>query len=320
NLAELLAELRRARDAREQEPTTWLRAAPAGRATDGGARDQTARDSASGPPRTLSSRAVAELGVQAAEALDYAHQCGVVHRDVKPANLLLDARGHLWVTDFGLARFPGDGGVTRSGDVLGTLRYMSPEQAQARRGLVDHRSDIYALGATLYELLTLEPVFEGDDPQEILCQTALREPRPPRKLDRTIPAELETVVLKALEKDPARRSQPAQELADDRRRFLEHKPIRARRPSLRERGVKWMRRHPSAVAAAALVGVVAFAAALFSALTFRQGRDKAEEGRRLALQAAEKIYTLVEREWLEDQPRQEDPQKEGLLNALAVYP
>src|SRR5207248_537096 len=98
---------------------------------------------------------VARLGIQAAEALEYAHSLGVVHRDIKPANLLLDARGHLWVADFGLARFHAEAGPTMTGDVLGTLRYMSPEQALAKHDLVDHRTDIYSLGVTLYELLTL---------------------------------------------------------------------------------------------------------------------------------------------------------------------
>ena len=104
---------------------------------------------------------VARLGMQAAEALEHAHEQGVLHRDIKPANLLVDGRGNLWITDFGLARLQGDAGLTMTGDLLGTLRYMSPEQALAKRVGIDHRTDIYSLGATLYEMLTLEPVYAG---------------------------------------------------------------------------------------------------------------------------------------------------------------
>ena len=113
-------------------------------------------------------RTVARLGMQAAEALEHAHQLGVVHRDIKPANLLLDIRGNLWITDFGLAHCQSQLGLTMSGDMIGTLRYMSPEQALAKRMLIDHRTDIYSLGVTLYELLTLEPAFAGRDREEIL--------------------------------------------------------------------------------------------------------------------------------------------------------
>jgi serine/threonine-protein kinase len=183
-------------------------------------------------------RAVAGLGIQAAEALDHAHQLGVVHRDVKPGNLLLDGRGHLWVADFGLARLPGDAGLTLSGDLLGTLRYMSPEQALAQRVVIDHRTDVYGLGATLYELLTLQPVFAGKDRQELLRQIAFEEPRPLRRLNRAIPAELETIFLKALEKNPHDRYATARELAADLRRFLEDKPIQARRPPWRKVAAK----------------------------------------------------------------------------------
>src|SRR5262249_17516730 len=108
-------------------------------------------------------RTVAELGIQAAEALDCAHQQGIVHRDVKPANLMVDTTGRLWVTDFGLAQIESDTRLTMTGDLVGTLRYMSPEQALAKRVVVDHRTDVYSLGATLYELLTLEPAFTGTD-------------------------------------------------------------------------------------------------------------------------------------------------------------
>src|SRR5262249_35563686 len=138
-------------------------------------------------------RAVAELGVQAAAALDHAHEQGVVHRDVKPANLLLDGAGRLWVTDFGLARLPGDPGLTVTGDLVGTLRYMSPEQALAKRVVLDHRTDVYSLGATLYELLALRPPFAGENPQKLLRQITSQEPRPPRRWNRAVPAELETV-------------------------------------------------------------------------------------------------------------------------------
>src|SRR5262249_45265233 len=143
-------------------------------------------------------RSVARLGVQAAEALDHAHQVGIVHRDVKPANLLVDAGGHLWVTDFGLAQMQKDTGLTMSGDLLGTLRYMSPEQALAQRVPIDHRTDVYSLGVTLYELLTLEPAYSGQDRQELLRQITFEEPTVPRRINKAIPLELETIVLKAM--------------------------------------------------------------------------------------------------------------------------
>jgi serine/threonine protein kinase/WD40 repeat protein/tetratricopeptide (TPR) repeat protein len=194
-------------------------------------------------------RRVAELVAQAADALEYAHGMGVVHRDVKPANLLLDAGGDVWVTDFGLARLGEGPGLTLSGDLLGTLRYMSPEQALAKHGLVDHRTDVYSLGATLYELLTLRPAVDGASKHEVLHRLAFAEPVAPRKLDRSVPAELETVTLKALAKNPAERYATAQELADDLRRWLEDRPTLARPPGPWQRLRRWCQRHRPLVVA-----------------------------------------------------------------------
>ncbi len=207
-------------------------------------------------------RAAARLGAEAAEALDHAHQAGVVHRDIKPANLLLDGLGHLWVVDFGLARLPTDAGLTLTGDVLGTLRYMSPEQALARRLLIDHRSDVYSLGVTLYELVTLTPAFPGDDRQDLLRRIAEEDPPAPRRLEPAIPVDLETIVFKAMAKEPSDRYATAQDLADDLHAFLEDRPIAARRPGWLPRGRRWVRRHRplvvslGAAAAVLLVGLV----------------------------------------------------------------
>jgi serine/threonine protein kinase/Tfp pilus assembly protein PilF len=205
-------------------------------------------------------RCVAQLGMQAAQALDHAHQNGILHRDIKPANLLVDDAGKLWITDFGLARIEQDAGLTMTGDLLGTLRYMSPEQALAKRVIVDHRSDIYSLGVTLYELVTLQPAFTGDDRQELLRQIALDEPRKPRQINARVPQDLETIVLKAIERDPADRYATAQELADDLRRFQNEKTITAKRPLLLQRGRKWLRRNRqvSVALAALLVGALVF--------------------------------------------------------------
>jgi serine/threonine protein kinase len=236
-------------------------------------------------------RRVAQLGFKAAEALEHAHQAGVVHRDIKPANLLVDGRGNLWITDFGLAMFQTGAGLTMTGELLGTLRYMSPEQAWARRGEVDHRTDIYSLGVTLYELLTLQPVFGGQDRHELLYQIAHEEPREPRRVDRTIPVELETIVLKAIAKRPAERYATAQEMADDLQRFLEDKPILAKRPSLRERWVKWARRHRSVVySAAALMVLLTIGSVVSTVLIAREHAEtKAayERERQKAVEAAE---------------------------------
>jgi eukaryotic-like serine/threonine-protein kinase len=200
------------------------------------------------PGSTAYFRTVAQWGEQAAEALEHAHQMGVIHRDVKPANLIVDSQGHLWITDFGLAQFQSDSHLTLTGDLVGTLRYMSPEQALAKRVPIDHRTDVYSLGVTLYELLTLQPAFAGQDRQDVMRQIAFEEPTALRKRNKTIPAELETIVLKAMAKVPEERYATAQELADDLRHWLEDRAIRARRPSVVLRLRRWGRRHRSVVA------------------------------------------------------------------------
>jgi serine/threonine protein kinase/tetratricopeptide (TPR) repeat protein len=218
-------------------------------------------------------RRVAELGIQAAQALDHAHELGVVHRDIKPANLLLDAHGKLWITDFGLAQIRSEARMTLTGDLVGTLRYMSPEQALAKRVIVDHRTDIYSLGATLYELLTLEPVFTGGDRQELLRQIAFEEPKAARRKNKAIPAELETIIVKAIEKNPGDRYATATEMAEDLQRFVKDEPIRARRPSLTRRLKGWCRRHKPLVSGAA--AILLTAAFLGGAVLWSQERRRA---------------------------------------------
>jgi hypothetical protein len=216
-------------------------------------------------------RGVAQLGIQAAEALHHAHEMGVVHRDIKPSNLLLDGGGKLWITDFGLAHVAADTNVTQSGAVLGTARYMSPEQAAGRTHLVDHRADVYALGITLYELLTLRPAFDAATPQHFLRQIERDDPPAPRRVNPLVPADLETIVLKAIAKPRESRYQTAGELAEDLRRYLDGRPTLARRPTVLDRFGKWSHRHASLLAAVAVVLLVTLVGTAISAtLVYRQ--------------------------------------------------
>lgn len=219
-------------------------------------------------------RHAARMCLRVAEALEHAHQIGVVHRDIKPANLLVDLNGQIWITDFGLARLEASAGVTMTGDLVGTLRYMSPEQALGKRGLIDHRTDIYSLGVTLYELITLHPAFEGQDRNEVLSKIGNDEPRAPRHLNKTIPQDLETIVLKAIAKNPEERYATAQDLAADLRCFLEDKPINARPPSLATRVAKWMKRHRSVVAVSLLLLVLSTIGLAISNYRIYQEMDK----------------------------------------------
>jgi serine/threonine protein kinase len=186
-------------------------------------------------------KCVARIGIQVAEALAYAHAQGTLHRDIKPSNILLDLQGIAWVTDFGLAKAADSDDLTPNGDVVGTVRYMAPERFQ---GKSDARSDVCALGLTLYELLTLRPAFDQFDSKELLYQVANVEPRPPRKLCPAVPRDLETIVLKAIARDPEHRYQSAAELANDLRRFTDDAPIRARSVHPLEQLWRWCRRNP----------------------------------------------------------------------------
>lgn len=276
-------------------------------------------------------RWVAELGLQAAGGLEHAHQMGVVHRDIKPANLLLDGRGQLWIADFGLARVSQDPGLTRTGEILGTLRYASPEQALGKPGLVDHRSDVYSLGATLYELLTLHPLFGGKDRNALLAQIAQDEPIAPRKLDPTIPLELETIVLKACSKERDDRYGSAREMAEDLGRFLDDRPILARPPSLLERAARFGRRHKGiAVTGLAALGILLVGLSVATVLVgnaYKNERIKADEANdqrvlaeksfRQAREAVEQLVSISEEQLANIPPL--EPVRRRMLEAALTY-
>ncbi|BBO34671.1 serine/threonine-protein kinase [Lacipirellula parvula] len=257
---------------------------------------------------------VARLMLQAADALDHAHQLGVIHRDVKPSNLLLDRNGKLWITDFGLARIQSDSGVTISGDIVGTIRYMSPEQAAGNSAFVDCRTDVYALGATLYELLTLRPAHVGSGRQEILQQIESVEPVSPRSLNPAVPYDLETIALRALAKSRDERYPTAKSLADDLRRFLNGEPTEARRPTLTDRAAKWALRHRRSVALAATFLVVLTCVSATSALMIAQGERRTKE----ALAASEANRQRAEEHY--QQARQVVDRFGTVANDLARLP
>ena len=219
--------------------------------------------------RTLAVESVARWCLQAAEALTHAHHRGVIHRDVKPSNLLLDNEGVVWLTDFGLAKRADEVALTVSGAIMGTPRYMSPEQARAARQAVDHRTDIYSLGASLYELVTGQPVFDADTPHGVITQILNAEPVPPRRHLRTLPRDLETIILKCLHKEPARRYQTADALAEDLRSFLLGRSIRARRPSVAERLARLGRRYQRNAALVAAAAGISIAAMIGGSLGWR---------------------------------------------------
>jgi eukaryotic-like serine/threonine-protein kinase len=257
---------------------------------------------------------VARLMLQAADALDHAHQLGVIHRDVKPSNLLLDRSGKLWITDFGLARIQSDSGVTISGDIVGTIRYMSPEQASGNSALVDARTDVYALGATMYELLTLRPAHVGSGRQEILRQIESVEPSSPRSLNPSVPFDLETITLRALAKARDERYPTARALADDLRRFLNGEPTQARRPTAIDRAAKWALRHQKVVALAATFLVVLTIVSATSALMIAQGERRTKD----ALAASEANRLRAEEHY--QQARQVVDRFGSIANELSRLP
>ncbi|MEZ5962796.1 MAG: protein kinase [Planctomycetota bacterium] len=229
-------------------------------------------------------RSVARIGEQACRALTYAHENGVIHRDIKPSNLLLDEQGTIWVTDFGLAK-TGEDDLTLTGDFVGTLRFMSPERF---KGQCDARADVFGIGATLYELLVLEPAFHSPDRLHLIQRISKEDPRSPRAVDPSVPVDLETIVLKSLEKDPRRRYQSAAELGDDLTLFLAHQPIRARRTSALGRAVRWVARNRAlAIAAACLITILTLVAISATVVAVRM-RTLAEE--------AQRAHAAVERE------------------------
>ncbi|MCO6456287.1 MAG: protein kinase [Pirellulaceae bacterium] len=230
-----------------------------------------------GDDKPLDVRQVAAWGLQAADALEHAHRRGVIHRDVKPSNLLLDGDDRIWLTDFGLARRRDDVTLSLTGALLGTPRYMSPEQASAARGQVDHRTDIYSLGATLYELATGRPVYHAESPHAILNQILSSDPLPARGVRPDVPRDLETILQKCLARQPADRYGSAAELAADLRAFLEGRPIQARRAPPLERLWRWTRKHhrSASLAVASVAATLTLMLAVALAVQIRTGWQQA---------------------------------------------
>src|SRR5262245_56167317 len=226
--------------------------------------------------RPLSAHQAAEYIRDAAEAVHYAHQQGTLHRDLKPSNILIDRQGRVRITDFGLAkRIEGNSDLTLTGQILGTPSYMPPEQATSKRSLVGVTSDIYSLGAVLYELLTGRPPFRGETPVETLKQVETLDPVSPRLLNPATPRDLETICLKCLEKEPHKRYLTAQLLAEDLGRYLRGEPILARPISRPARAWRWCRRNPAVAALMASVAACLLVGTAVSSYFAIKAQDRA---------------------------------------------
>lgn len=241
---------------------------------------------------------ICQVGIQVAQALGYAHRHGILHRDIKPSNLLLDNSGIVWVTDFGLAKPQAEDDLTRDGQIIGTLRYMAPEGLE---GNFVPQSDIFSLGLSLYELLTLSPAFGETNYSRLIRQVSHSHFVFPRKLDPSIPRDLETIILKATAKDVHKRYQTAEDLADDLRRFLDERPIRARRVGLIEQAWRWTRRNKLSASLLAFIVFLLFIFATVSTIGFVHSRlllaeneaqsRRAKTNLRLALAAFDDIFS-----------------------------
>ncbi|MEM6473554.1 MAG: serine/threonine-protein kinase, partial [Planctomycetota bacterium] len=265
------------------------------------------------------------LVVSVADALDYAHQQGVIHRDIKPSNLLLDESGKVWVTDFGLARCKSAGNLTAEGSLLGTIRYMSPEQVAAKPRGIDHRTDIYSLGITLYELLTSRPAFSGRNREQLMRSVECEMPLSPRRLNAGIPTDLETVLFKSIAKDKDDRYQSAAEFADDLRRFLAGHPTLARRPSFVDLAFKWaLRKRALVLSVASMLLAICGILAMAFVSVHAESREKSQANQRAkhhlqqAHAAINRFGAFVETS-LADLPEAQTMRRDALIEMRRFY-
>jgi len=249
-------------------------------------------------------RDTAKRFVKISRALQYAHDAGVIHRDVKPGNILMTEEGEPKLADFGLAKLHGDVSLSKTGHIVGTPYYMSPEQATARILEVDHRTDIFSLGATLYEALTLVRPFHGDTGQQVVQQILMVDPPRPDQVRSKVPVDLSVICLKAMEKNPDYRYSTMAELADDLQRFLDGQPILAQSPRWLRRAVKWARRNPL-LSGGGSIAAVAFVIVTLSWVQVRDALDEAEQARKEARREA--ATTAATADFLIDLLEQADP-------------
>ncbi|MCC9601142.1 serine/threonine-protein kinase [Stieleria sp. JC731] len=263
--------------------------------------------------------------IQIAGALHAAHETGIVHRDIKPSNLLLGNDGKVWVTDFGLARCQTEASMTRSGDIVGTMKYMSPEQARGESAIVDGRTDVYSLGVTLYEMLCLRPAFEGGETPVVLRQIEERLPPPISSIRSDIPKAIETVIAKAMSKSRDHRYDTALEFAQDLQRALEGTPTLARAPTQLDRLALWAMTRKKAVAVGLASGIVLLFILAISTALIASAKQESDRNALLAKRSGQLARTTVDQlgakmaELLADIPEAESVRRQLLQETLTYY-